>query len=133
MVEKWQKAKVVSFFSEQTLVRFVQPGKTRQSVMIIYFILIFFICSLFLSLRKGYRPHPRYIYEMIMEMDSFAQDPKNHVPVLMVPKATTNKNETTPNLEVNLLSLPPLKIQPNQELLTPEIKIEPEDIVQIDY
>ena len=37
------------------------------------------------------------------EMDSFAQDPKNHIP-----------------------------LQPNQELLIPEIKIEPQDIVQID-
>ena len=54
---------------------------------------------------------------MIMEMDSFAQDLKTHVPVLMVPK--TIKNDPTPNLE-------------NQELLTPEIKIEPENIVQID-
>ena len=57
-------------------------------------------------------------------MDSFAQDPKKHTPVLMVPKTArypnaTIKNDPTPNLE-------------NQELLTPEIKIEPEDIVQID-
>ena len=104
--------------------------------MIIYFILIFFICSLCLSLKKGYRPHPRYIQEMIMEMDSFAQDPKKHVPVLTVPKTArypnaTIKNDPTPNLEENFLSLPPLKIQPNQELLTPEIKIESKDIVQI--
>ena len=76
--------------------------------MIIYFILIFLICSLCLSLKKGYRPHPLYIYQMITEMgepemDSFAQDPKNHV-----------------------------HVQPNQELLIPEIKIEHENIVQID-
>ena len=69
------------------------------------------------------------------EMDSFAQDPKNQVPVLMVPKTAryqnaTIKNDPTPNLERDFLSLPPQKIQPNQELLTPEIKIEPEDIVQ---
>jgi hypothetical protein len=74
---------------------------------------------------------------MIMEMDSFAQDPKNHIPVLMVPKTArcqnaTIKNDPTANLEGNFLRLPPLKIQPNQELLTPEIKIEPEEIVQID-
>ena len=67
---------------------------------------------------------------MIMEMDSFAQDPKN-TKTARCPNATM-KNDTTPNLEENLLSLPPLKIQPNQELLTPEIKIEPENIVQID-
>ena len=61
---------------------------------------------------------------MIKEMDGLAQDPKNHVPVLMVPKAArypnaTIKNDPTTNLE-------------NLELLTPEIKIEPKDIVQID-
>ena len=74
---------------------------------------------------------------MIMEMDSFAQYPKNHAPVLMVPKTASHpnatiKNDPTPNLEGNFVSLPPLKLQPNQELLTPEIKIEPKDIVQID-
>ena len=69
---------------------------------------------------------------MIMEMDSFAQDPKNHVPKTARYPNATIKNDPTPNLEENFLSLPPLKIQPNQELLTPEIKIEPKDIVQID-
>ena len=48
----------------------------------------FFIhaCSLCLSLRKGYGPHPLFKCELIMELDNIAQDPKNYVPVLMVPK-----------------------------------------------
>ena len=49
---------------------------------------IFFIhaCSLCLSLRKGYGSHPLFKCELIMELDNIAQDPKNYVPVLMVPK-----------------------------------------------
>ena len=101
----------------------------------------FFIhaCSLCLSLRKGYGHHPLFKCELLMELDNIAQDPKNYVPVLMVPKKAktkirTIKTDPSTNLEENILSpqLPTLKLRPNQELLTSNVKLEQVDIVEID-
>ena len=74
-----------------------------------------------------------------MELDNIAQDPRNYVPVLMVPKKAktkirTIKTDPSTNLEENILSpqLPTLKLRPNQELLTSNVKLEQVDIVEID-
>ena len=100
----------------------------------------FFIhaCSLCLSLRKGYSHHPLFKCELLLELDNIAQDPRNYVPVLMVPKNAkitpgTIKTDPLSNSEENVVNLPPplpiIKMRPNQELLASNIKHE---IVEID-
>ena len=106
----------------------------------------FFIhaCSLCLSLRKGYSHHPLFKCELLLELDNIAQDPRNYVPVLMVPKNAktkprTIKTDPLSNSEENVvnpplllpppLPLPKIKMRPNQELLASNIKHE---IVEID-
>ena len=102
----------------------------------------FFIhaCSLCLSLRKGYGHHPLFKCELLMELDNIAQDP-NYVPVLMVPKKAktktkirTIKTDPTTTNEDNIVCppLPKLKLRPNQELITSNVKMEQVDIVEID-
>ena len=97
----------------------------------------FFIhaCSLCLSLRKGYAHHPLFKCELLIELDNIAQDPRNYVPVLMVPKKSkanlrTDPLTTTGGNPPPPLPLPLIKMRPNQELLTP--KLEFVDIAQSD-
>ena len=95
----------------------------------------FFIhaCKLCLSLRKGYGHHPLFKCEILIELDKIAQDPKNYVPVLMVPKIRTIKTDPLTNFEENITGhpLPTIKLRPNQELFS-NIKLEEDGIVQID-
>ena len=105
-------------------------------------------CSLCLSMRKGYSHHPLFKCEMLLEFDNIAQDPRNYVPVLMVPKNAktklrTIKTDPQSNFEENIvnpqlllppplplpLPLPRITMRPNQDLLTSNIKHE---IVEID-
>ena len=95
-------------------------------------------CSLCLSLRKGYAHHPLFKCELLQELDNIAQDPRNYVPVLMVPKKAkanirTIKTDPSATTGGNLplpLQLPLIMMRPNQELLTP--KREFVDITQSD-
>ena len=83
---------------------------------------------------------------MLLEFDNIAQDPRNYVPVLMVPKNAktklrTIKTDPQSNFEENILNpplllppplplpLPRITMRPNQDLLTSNIKHE---IVEID-
>ena len=103
-------------------------------------------CSLCLSMRKGYSHHPLFKCEMLLEFDNIAQDPRNYVPVLMIPKNAktklrTIKTDPQSNFEENIvnpqlllppplpLPLPRITMRPNQDLLTSNIKHE---IVEID-